>query len=478
MIREKAAADVTVQTYTYDGFGNMTSMTTVGQGTQTFSIDHATNRLSGPSYDAAGNQLSWGAGGETFHYAYYPTNQIRQITGGSPPVTRLYGYTADGERVGAFASAGLDAGVTYTIRDLEGHVLRRYLESNNVWTWKEDSIWGPNGLLATVSPTEGTKSYTLDHLGTPRLVTNRCGDRIALHNYYPFGEEATYPYQDTERMKFTGQERDLNLTNQTTDDLDYMRARYYSFNIGRFMSVDPVRGKVGSSQSWNAYTYVRDNPINRFDPFGMKDKDRQPCEKNQPCAEGVTAGEPPSAEPKKDDTAQEDELRNAIARTIALSLSAVPAGDAFHEALEAPVKEAVQQRTNAWAGHEGAKDAVTTLGFAGYMARSIREIQISSKLVQEQVAIQAHIAELGGVSEEVATGFLESGITTGGAGILAQGSAMGGMELGRVIRQRVLPQSWNTTIGNALLSGTNFMHVTGLVEWASPVVCPVALCGR
>ncbi len=48
-------------------------------------------------------------------------------------------------------SAGPDAGVTYTIRDLEGHVLRRYLESNNVWTWKEDSIWGPNGLLATVS---------------------------------------------------------------------------------------------------------------------------------------------------------------------------------------------------------------------------------------------------------------------------------------------------------------------------------------
>ena len=56
-----------------------------------------------------------------------------------------------------------DAGVTYTIRDLEGHVLRRYLESNGTWTWKEDGIWGPNGLLATVSPTEGTRH---DH---PRL---------------------------------------------------------------------------------------------------------------------------------------------------------------------------------------------------------------------------------------------------------------------------------------------------------------------
>jgi len=43
-----------------------------------------------------------------------------------------------------------------------------------------------------------TKTYTLDHLGTPRLVSNRCADRIAQHNYYPFGEEATNPYQDTE----------------------------------------------------------------------------------------------------------------------------------------------------------------------------------------------------------------------------------------------------------------------------------------
>ena len=107
-----------------------------------------------------------------------------------------------------------------------------------------------------------------------------------------------YASLDRERIKFTGQERDLNLTDQTTDDLDYMHARYYAFNIGRFMSVDPVRGTIGSSQSWDRYTYVRDNPINRFDPFGMADQDKKPCKKGQPCAEGATAGQPPSSEPK------------------------------------------------------------------------------------------------------------------------------------------------------------------------------------
>lgn len=49
---------------------------------------------------------------------------------------------------------------------------------------------------------------------------------------------------------------------------DYMHARYYSPNLGRFLSVDPVGGTVGSSQSWNRYAYVENNPVNLTDPTG------------------------------------------------------------------------------------------------------------------------------------------------------------------------------------------------------------------
>jgi RHS repeat-associated protein len=49
---------------------------------------------------------------------------------------------------------------------------------------------------------------------------------------------------------------------------DYMHARYYSSNLGRFLSVDPVGGKVGSSQSWNRYAYVQNNPLKYTDPDG------------------------------------------------------------------------------------------------------------------------------------------------------------------------------------------------------------------
>jgi len=252
------------RSYQYDGFGNLTSL-----DGRAINVNHTNNRLTGSSYDAAGNELSWGTGGLTYSYAYYPTNQIRKITGGSPAVTRVYHYTADGERIGASSTAWIDAGLTYTIRDLEGHVLRRFLEHNGVWKWKEDYIWGPTGLLATVSPREGTKHYVNDHLGSPRLVCDRCAHTLAKHNYYPYGEEATYSQLDRERIKFTGHERDLGLNNQTTDDLDYMHARYFNLHLGRFLSTDPIGGSIGSSQSWNRYSYVLGNPINATDPTGM-----------------------------------------------------------------------------------------------------------------------------------------------------------------------------------------------------------------
>jgi RHS repeat-associated protein len=53
-----------------------------------------------------------------------------------------------------------------------------------------------------------------------------------------------------------------------TETTDPMHARYYSPNLGRFVSVDPVGGTVGSSQSWNRYSYVRNNPVIMIDPNG------------------------------------------------------------------------------------------------------------------------------------------------------------------------------------------------------------------
>jgi len=48
-----------------------------------------------------------------------------------------------------------------------------------------------------------------------------------------------------------------------------MHARHFNLHLGRFLSTDPIGGSIGSSQSWNRYSYVLGNPINATDPTGM-----------------------------------------------------------------------------------------------------------------------------------------------------------------------------------------------------------------
>lgn len=61
----------------------------------------------------------------------------------------------------------------------------------------------------------------------------------------------------------TGKERD------TETGLDYFGARYMSGPEGRFISPDPVAGRLANPQSLNRYTYALNNPLKYVDPTGM-----------------------------------------------------------------------------------------------------------------------------------------------------------------------------------------------------------------
>ena len=86
-----------------------------------------------------------------------------------------------------------------------------------------------------------------DHLGTPRMIFDQTGDlaNMTRHDYLPFGEELFAPAGGRNswrwatqvamacRQQFTAKERDVET------GLDYLLARYYSANQGRFTGVDP-----------------------------------------------------------------------------------------------------------------------------------------------------------------------------------------------------------------------------------------------
>ena len=177
----------------------------------------------------------------------------------------VYLYTADDERAWSYKT---DNTSLWTLRSPDAKVLREY-STNGTWSVEADSIYRNGLLLATETP-QGTRHLHLDHLGTPRLISDTFGHQNAYHVYYPYGEEATAFNQDTVREKFTGHERDLGNPAGAGDDLDYMHARFCSPLTGRFSSVDPSRESVVPTKplSWNRYSYAVDNPVKFVDPDG------------------------------------------------------------------------------------------------------------------------------------------------------------------------------------------------------------------
>jgi len=64
-----------------------------------------------------------------------------------------------------------------------------------------------------------------------------------------------------------------------------MNARYYLPGTGRFLSADTIVPNPTNPQSFNRYSYVRNNPINRVDPSGHIDVD---------CPDDCTSAAPPA----------------------------------------------------------------------------------------------------------------------------------------------------------------------------------------
>ncbi len=196
----------------------------------------------------------------------------------------VYIYNADDERIvtfSCFSAAGSScvsspASETWTLRGLGNEVLRVFSHPRGEsFEWERDYVYRRGLLLASVdsdaSGFEETFSFHLDHLGSPRQVT-KGGSQVALHSYYPFGQEATSSSSDEFQLKFTGHERDKNGAGAKSE-LDYMHARHCSPVLGRFLSIDPAVGRKTRSQSWNRYTYGLDGPVRFVDPNGLEPLD-------------------------------------------------------------------------------------------------------------------------------------------------------------------------------------------------------------
>lgn len=267
------------RTYGYDQFGNMTSKAADSGTPTTIAVSAATNRLTGmgAQYDAAGNLTNITYAGTPYVYAYDALGSLNSESINNSSVPTMYHiYTPSDERLWT-ADNGTSTN-TFTVRDLGGNALRQIANTSSTWTVNRDYVYRDGAMLEASLPSSGTQEhYSLDHLGTPRLTTAAAGSVVGYHVYLPFGEEWLPPpptpsAQEGNPKKFTGHERDRDLADYAADPfhLDYMHARFYSSNLARFLTVDPVLAEDAMvvPQTWNRYAYVGNSPLARIDRDG------------------------------------------------------------------------------------------------------------------------------------------------------------------------------------------------------------------
>jgi RHS repeat-associated protein len=216
------------QTYTYNAANQVTKV-----GTHS-----TTNDLNGSLTNDSVSSFTWNNRGQpatssktglSASYAYDAYGRRKSKTVGSTTT----GFVYDGANVAQELS-----GSTPTANLLDGPGL--------------DEIYSR-------SDASGTKSFLTDALGSTLALADTSGTVSTSYTYEPFGNATSTGAASTNSFQYTGRENDGT-------GLDYLRARYYSPGLQRFLSEDPI-GLGGGDV--NLYAYVYNQPFAFVDRLGL-----------------------------------------------------------------------------------------------------------------------------------------------------------------------------------------------------------------
>jgi RHS repeat-associated protein len=207
------------------------------------------------SYDPSGNLISKKTATGTTVYEYDSENRLVKTVMPDGAAT-TYGYAPTGERVWRRDPAG----TTYFLYD--GLNLIAELDSELRTSKLFVHGLGIDRPLVMLQSKE-TYYYVADRSGSVTHLFNAKGELAASYAYDAFGKMKTRQ-RTTIANPFAYTGRELDATG-----LYYFRARYYDATLGRFLSNDLIGARLDDPLQQNPYLYVRNNPLQFVDPFGL-----------------------------------------------------------------------------------------------------------------------------------------------------------------------------------------------------------------
>ncbi|WP_375492777.1 RHS repeat-associated core domain-containing protein [uncultured Nostoc sp.] len=234
-------------TYVYDKNNRLISQTSGTKVTQY-------------TYDNNGSMLTNDDGINSVVYQWINDGENRLIgvttTNASGSSQSKYIYDADGNRVASITD-GVRKNYLVNPRGYS-KVLQEYDANGQVLT----KYFYGLGLIKSESGSN-EKFYHSDGLGSTRLLTDGTGQVRDRYVYDAFGRLIAHAGGSGNAYQFAGEQRD-------STGLDYLRARYYNSDLGRFISKDAFAGHLASPISENPYVYANANPVNFTDPSGYE----------------------------------------------------------------------------------------------------------------------------------------------------------------------------------------------------------------
>lgn len=279
IVEEKYLANSTKLCYTYDSLNRVTARTIKSLSddsvisTENYSYDAAGNITDAPdscfaydtnnrltwykgdpvSYDQDGNMLSVvlnGTTGTTFTY----DSANRLISSGG----HTYTYNAEDVRIRNLCS-GEDTKYTYNTNCKLSKLLTK--TTNGVTT---KYVYG-RGLIGEETNSSFT-TYHFDCRGSTVALTTANGVITDTFAYDTYGKLISRT--GTSNVIFLYNGRDGVVTDG--NGLIYMRARYYSPDMRRFVNADIVAGAISEAVTLNRFAYANGNPVSNIDPFGLR----------------------------------------------------------------------------------------------------------------------------------------------------------------------------------------------------------------
>jgi RHS repeat-associated protein len=266
-----AGSGCTTRSYAFDANSNRTSKTTRQPGvggvcatsggtTQTYGYDGA-DRLEGAGlvYDAFGRITtlpSGFAGGGNLVTSYFSNDKVATQSQGG--VTNTFALDAELRQRQRTQGVGLEGVEVFHYAD--GSDSPAWTQLGGNWT---RNITGIGGELVAVAKSGSPTRLQLSNLHGDIVATASTNPSDTQLSLTARTDEFGNPLSGTpDRFGWMG---GAQRRTEFPSGVIQMGARSYVPAIGRFLSTDPIAG--GSA---NAYDYANADPVNQFDPSGMK----------------------------------------------------------------------------------------------------------------------------------------------------------------------------------------------------------------